>query len=51
MLLTGHADAVLGCKFNPEGTAVASASHDKHIFLWNVQVRSRARIVGREAYA
>ena len=39
MLLTGHADAVHGCKFNPEGTAIASASHDKHLFLWNVQVR------------
>jgi len=37
MLLSGHADAVLTCKFNPLGTVVASGSHDKHIFLWNVQ--------------
>jgi Prp8 binding protein len=38
MLLSGHADAVLTCKFNPLGTVVASGSQDKHIFLWNVQV-------------
>ena len=38
MLLTGHASMVTGCKFNPEGSAVASCSHDKHVFLWNVQV-------------
>ena len=27
---------VLTMKFNPEGTVVASGSHDRHIFLWNV---------------
>lgn len=43
MLLTGHASMVTGCKFNPEGSAIASCSHDKHVFLWNVQVRVCAR--------
>lgn len=37
MQLTGHAEAVLCCKFNPAGTVLASGSHDKHIFLWSVQ--------------
>lgn len=37
MLLTGHASMVTGCKFNPSGSVVASCSHDKHVFLWNVQ--------------
>lgn len=37
MLLTGHGGAVYTMKFNPQGTAIASGSHDKDIFLWNVQ--------------
>lgn len=37
MLLTGHGSAVYTMKFNPQGTAIASGSHDKDIFLWNVQ--------------
>ncbi|CAA2999748.1 U5 small nuclear ribonucleo 40 kDa [Olea europaea subsp. europaea] len=36
MLLTGHQSAVYSMKFNPAGTVVASGSHDKEIFLWNV---------------
>nr|POE87060.1 u5 small nuclear ribonucleoprotein 40 kda protein [Quercus suber] len=36
MLLTGHQSAIYTMKFNPAGTVVASGSHDKEIFLWNV---------------
>ncbi|MCI00210.1 U5 small nuclear ribonucleoprotein 40 kDa, partial [Trifolium medium] len=36
MLLTGHQSAVYTMKFNPTGSVVASGSHDKEIFLWNV---------------
>ena len=36
MLLGGHEGEVFGVKFNPEGTTLASCSHDKHIFLWRV---------------
>jgi WD40 repeat protein len=31
MLLTGHGSAVYTMKFNPQGTAIASGSHDKDI--------------------
>lgn len=34
MLLVGHQAAVYTMKFNPEGTVIASGSHDKEIFLW-----------------
>ncbi|KAK4787949.1 hypothetical protein SAY86_019268 [Trapa natans] len=37
MLLTGHQSAIYTMKFNPSGTVVASGSHDREIFLWNVQ--------------
>ncbi|KAI3959948.1 hypothetical protein MKX01_030239 [Papaver californicum] len=36
MLLAGHQSAVYTMKFNPSGTVIASGSHDKEIFLWNV---------------
>lgn len=36
MLLTGHQSAVYTMKFNPTGTTIASGSHDKEIFLWDV---------------
>lgn len=36
MLLTGHQSAVYSMKFNPAGTIIASGSHDRDIFLWNV---------------
>ncbi|KAK1266743.1 Protein SPA1-RELATED 3 [Acorus gramineus] len=36
MLLTGHQNAIYTMKFNPSGTAIASGSHDRDIFLWNV---------------
>ncbi|CAO2833515.1 unnamed protein product [Amaranthus hypochondriacus] len=36
MLLTGHQSAIYTLKFNPTGTVIASGSHDREIFLWNV---------------
>ncbi|KAK9159680.1 hypothetical protein Syun_006021 [Stephania yunnanensis] len=36
MLLTGHQSAIYTMKFNPSGTVIASGSHDREIFLWNV---------------
>eukprot|EP00249_Psilotum_nudum_P009836 c22181_g1_i1 orf=149-1237(+) len=36
MLLTGHQAAVYTMKFNPTGDVIASGSHDKDIFLWQV---------------
>ncbi len=36
MLLTGHAGEVFGVKFSPDGSVLASCSHDKHLYLWNV---------------
>lgn len=35
MLLTGHAGAVLSCKFSPDGQHVLSGSHDKMLLLWD----------------
>lgn len=34
MLLSGHAGEVFTAKFSPDGTVVASGSHDKHLFFW-----------------
>lgn len=34
--LTGHQGEVYCCKFDPSGSFLASAGHDKHIFLWEV---------------
>ncbi|GAM22924.1 hypothetical protein SAMD00019534_060990 [Acytostelium subglobosum LB1] len=36
MQLTGHRGEVFSVKFNPFGTALASGSFDKEIYLWNV---------------
>uniref|UniRef100_A0A0D6R802 Uncharacterized protein n=1 Tax=Araucaria cunninghamii TaxID=56994 RepID=A0A0D6R802_ARACU len=36
MVLTGHQGAIYTMKFNPTGNVIASGSHDKDIFLWNV---------------
>ena len=36
MLLSGHQSTIYTMKFNPAGTVVASGSHDREIFLWNV---------------
>lgn len=36
MLLSGHAGEVFGLKFSPDGSVLASCSHDKHLYLWNV---------------
>lgn len=36
MLLAGHQSAIYSMTFNPAGTVIASGSHDKDIFLWNV---------------
>lgn len=36
MLLEGHEGEVFGVKFNPDGSVLASCSHDKHVFLWRV---------------
>eukprot|EP00038_Savillea_parva_P014485 m.11117 g.11117 ORF g.11117 m.11117 type:complete len:347 (-) comp2817_c0_seq1:1239-2279(-) len=35
MLLTGHAGEVFGAEFSPDGNAIASASFDRQIYLWN----------------
>jgi Prp8 binding protein len=35
MLLTGHAGAVLSCKFSPDGQHVLSGSQDKMLLLWD----------------
>lgn len=34
MLLSGHAGEVFTAKFSPDGTVVASGSHDRHLFFW-----------------
>ncbi|KAJ7947439.1 U5 small nuclear ribonucleoprotein 40 kDa [Quillaja saponaria] len=36
MLLAGHQSAIYTLKFNPAGTVIASGSHDREIFRWNV---------------
>jgi Prp8 binding protein len=36
MLLTGHQGHVYSSKFNPTGSMLASGSHEKLIYLWNV---------------
>ncbi|KAG9508661.1 U5 small nuclear ribonucleoprotein 40 kDa protein, partial [Fragariocoptes setiger] len=36
MLLTGHEAGILTCKFHPHGDTLASAGHDRSIFLWKV---------------
>jgi len=36
MLLTGHHAAIYTMKFNRTGTVIASGSHEREIFLWNV---------------
>ena len=45
MLLTGHAGEVFGVKFSPDGTVLASCSHDKHLYLWNVYGECENRMV------
>jgi len=37
MLMTGHGGEVFSAKFSPDGQTVASASFDRHIFLWNTK--------------
>jgi Prp8 binding protein len=37
MLLSGHDAPISTVKFDPSGRYLASGSHDKRIFLWNVQ--------------
>lgn len=37
MLLSGHKSAIYTTKFNPAGTVLASGSHDRDIFLWEVK--------------
>ncbi|KYR00393.1 WD40 repeat-containing protein [Tieghemostelium lacteum] len=34
--LSGHKGEIFTCKFNHSGTALASGSYDKEIFLWNI---------------
>ena len=36
MLLNGHAGEVFGVKFSPDGSVLASCSHDKNLHLWRV---------------
>jgi Prp8 binding protein len=36
MLLTGHKGAVYSLDFDPTGNFLASASFDRHVFLWSV---------------
>jgi Prp8 binding protein len=36
ILLSGHNGAVYTIKFSPDGTVLASGSHDKSIFLWRI---------------
>ncbi|KAL9659439.1 hypothetical protein QQ045_024245 [Rhodiola kirilowii] len=36
MMLTGHQSDIYTMKFNPEGTVIASGSHDREIFPWHV---------------
>jgi len=35
VLLQGHRAQIYTCRFNPKGRTLASAGHDKDIFLWN----------------
>jgi len=37
VLLTGHRAPIYTCRFNPNGKTLASAGHDKDIFLWSCQ--------------
>lgn len=35
MQLSGHQGEVLSCKFHPNGDVIASAGHDRQLFLWS----------------
>ena len=36
VVLAGHESEVFCVKFSPDGSILASAGHDRKIFLWNV---------------
>jgi WD40 repeat protein len=49
--LTGHANGVSHCAFSPDGTLIATASHDRTVRLWDTATGRPAKILTGHAGA
>lgn len=51
MQLSGHQGEILSCKFHPDGEIIASAGHDRQLYLWSTygECENLAALYGHKA--